>query len=153
MREFKLKGIVSLLLAIVTIGVTVTTALALDPRGRPKGMGPNAPSGYYIWQDERGWHLRTTTGNEKHKFSGEIISEGGSISAVKQYREEAGSWFKQQGNRITIDLTTDKNIDGIDFQSTGGLTFKLSIDDLEEPSAIRIGANGDNPSGIPFNLP
>src|SRR5437016_765173 len=104
MRDLKFRKISSLLLVITVIAVSVTTALALDPKGRPRGMGPNAPSGYYIWQDERGWHLRTTTGSEKHKFSGEITSEGGQISAVKQYREEPASWYKQQGDRITIDL-------------------------------------------------
>jgi hypothetical protein len=152
MKEQLFKRVSSLLLLVALIAASVVTVLALDPKGRPKGMGPNAASGYYIWQDERGWHLRTTTGSEKHKFSGEIISEGGSINTVKQYREEQAAWFKQQGNRITIDLTTDKNIDGIDFQSTGTLTFKLSFDDREEPAAIRIGSNGDSPSAIPFTL-
>src|SRR5256885_10890686 len=116
MKE-QFKKISGLLLLIAIIAVSVTTALALDPKGRPKGMGPNAPSGYYIWQDERGWHLRTTTGNQKHRFSGEITSEGGGISSVKQYRDEQAGWFKQQGDRLTIDLTTDKIIDGIEFQS------------------------------------
>jgi hypothetical protein len=153
MRDQLLKKVTSLVLVIAAIAVSVTTVFALDPKGRPKGMGPNAASGYYIWQDERGWHLRTISGSEKHRFSGEIINEGGSFDTVKQYREEPGTWFKHQGNKITIDLSAGKNIDGIDFQSTGGsLTFRLSIDDREEPSAIWVGANAENPSGIPFTL-
>src|SRR5688500_5850352 len=116
MRLRLMKGFTGLLLLVALVAGSVTAVLALDPKGRPKGMGPNAPGGYFIWQDEKGWHLRTTTGSQKQKFDGEIISEGGSISAVKQYREEPASWFKQQGNKITFDLTTDK-IDGIDFQA------------------------------------
>ena len=153
MKERLLKRVGGLLFVFVIIAVSVSAALALDPKGRPKGMGPNAPSGYFIWQDERGWHLRATTENQKHRFNGEVINDGGQISAVKQYREESASWFKQDGNRITIDLATDKNIDGIDFQSTGGsLTFRLRIDDREEPAAIHVGTNGDNPSGVPFTI-
>ena len=151
MKE-QFKKISGLLLLIAIIAVSVTTALALDPKGRPKGMGPNAPSGYFIWQDERGWHLRTTTGNQKHRFSGEITSEEGGFSSVKQYREEQATWFNQQGNRIKIDLTTDKNIDGIDFQSTGTVTFRLSVDDREDPLTVHVGANGESPSGIPFSI-
>lgn len=153
MRLQLMKGFTGLVLLAALIAGSVTLALALDPKGRPKGMGPNAPGGYYIWQDEKGWHLRATTGSQKHRFDGEIISEGGTISAVKQYREEPASWFKQQGNKITFDLTTDKNIDGIDFQADGNITFKLRFDDREEASTIHVGANGENPASLPFTLP
>ncbi|MEW6730326.1 MAG: hypothetical protein AB1489_03205 [Acidobacteriota bacterium] len=154
MKTCLYQKISSLLLVAVLIAASAISALALDPKGRPKGMGPNAPGGYFIWQDERGWHLRTTSGNEKHHFEAEITSEGGTISAAKQYRDEPASWLKQQGSKITIDLTTEKNIDGIDFQSSGGsLTFKLRIDGQEDPERIQIGANSDRPSGIPFTIP
>jgi hypothetical protein len=152
MKAEFIKRISGLLLAVIMVMVSVTAAFALDPKGRPRGMGPNAPGGYYIWQDERGWHLRTTTGGAKHRFTGEIISEGGSITEVKQYRDEPANWFKQQGSKLTLDLSADKNIDGIDFQANGSLTFRLSIDDVEDATIVRVGANGESPSGIPFTL-
>lgn len=141
------------LLAVTLVGLCVTMAWALDPKGRPKGMGPNASSGFYIWQDERGWHLRTiATANQKHHFSGEIIVEGGNLNDAKQYRDEPANWLKTQGNKINIDLNSDRTIDGIDFQANGSLTFNLQVDDRTEPTLIHVGANSDNPSGIPFTL-
>jgi hypothetical protein len=147
------KKIAGFFLVLTLIASCVTLAFALDPKGRPKGMGPNAASGYYIWQDDKGWHLRAISGSQQRKFDGEITCDGGSINDVKQYRDESANWFKVDGNKIKINLNTDKNIDGFDFQVNGGsLTFDLRVDDRAESSTIRVGANSENPSGVPFTV-
>lgn len=147
------KKISGVFLVLALIVGCVTLAFAIDPKGRPKGMGPNAASGYYIWQDEKGWHLRAISGNQNRKFEGEIVCDGGSINDLKQYRDEAANWFTQQGSKIKINLNTDKNIDGLDFQVSGGsLTFDLRVDDRSDATTIRVGATSENPSGIPFTV-
>lgn len=147
------KKIGGIFLVVALIASCVTLAFALDPKGRPKGMGPNAASGYYVWQDDKGWHLRTISGSQARKFEGEITCDGGSINELKQYRDEAANWFTQQGNKIKINLNTDKNIDGLDFQVNGGsLTFDLRVDDRSDATFVRVGSASENPSGIPFTL-
>lgn len=145
-RLFGLGIVGAMLLAFVTL------AFALDPKGKPKAMGPNSPSGFYLWQDDKGWHVRTTTGNQKHHFVGEIVSEGGTVSGLKQYRDEQANWLKLQGNKINFDLTTEQNIDGFDFQSGGNLTFNLTLDDSNAAENVFVGTTGEHPSGVPFTV-
>lgn len=147
------RKIAGIFLVVAIMISSITLAFALDPKGRPKGMGPTAASGFYIWQDDKGWHLRTIAGSQKHKFEGEITCEGGSLNEVKQYRDEAVKWFTVEGNKVKIALDSDKNIDGLDFQVSGGsLTFDLRVDDRAEVSAIKVGANSESPSGVPFTI-
>src|SRR5687767_14577792 len=52
----------------------------LNPEGQPRELRAGAPHRYYAWHDSQGWHLRTTTAGERHRFHGEIVAtDGGKI--------------------------------------------------------------------------
>lgn len=64
-----------------------------DISGKPDDFSPNGHKGYYIWQDDHGFHIWTTTRGETHVFSG-VIRTDGNISNVKGQRLEEGDSFR-----------------------------------------------------------
>ena len=71
--------------AFAIVGLWTCVAQAEpDPAGRPAGMQPGQVMRYYLWRDPGGeWHLRTTTQQQLHRFTGTIkIVGGGRITSV-----------------------------------------------------------------------
>jgi len=58
-----------------------------DVDGKPVQFSPGGPKGYYIWQDDHGFHIWTTTRGEEHVFSG-VIRTDGRIYHVRGHRLE-----------------------------------------------------------------
>jgi hypothetical protein len=126
--------------------------------GKPDQFQISRAKGYYIWQDENGFHIWTTTRGEEHHFSG-IIRTNGQFLRVKEQSLERGdsfkvnsndqgrSWFKSSDNKSThfssrgrqIDYENDKiqfrfattgGSDGINFQvkDASFIDFELYMD-------------------------
>lgn len=57
--------------------------------GRPIDFRSDGHKGYYIWQDEHGFHVWTTTRGEEHTFSG-VIHTDGIFEHVRGHRLEEG---------------------------------------------------------------
>jgi len=64
-----------------------------DIGGKPDQLYSGSSKGYYIWQDEHGFHLWTATRAEGHVFSG-VIRTDGQFTRVRGHRLEEGDSFK-----------------------------------------------------------
>lgn len=60
--------------------------------GKPDQFYPGGPKGYYIWRDDHGFHVWTTTRGEQHVFSG-VIRTDGTFRHVRGHRLEEGDSF------------------------------------------------------------
>src|SRR6266511_5480935 len=69
-------------------------ALAWSPRveGKPDEFRPGGMKGYYIWHDDNGLHLWTTTRGREHVFSGVIRTDGNFVQ-VRGHRLEGDDRF------------------------------------------------------------
>ena len=118
-----------------------------DISGKPDEFSPNGREGYYIWQDNSGFHIWTTTRGERHVFSG-VIRTDGKLSRVKGHSLEQGDsfkdyselqgryWFdsqeKNRGNRFSTggrEVNQENDKLNFKFNTTGGsdgLNFRVS---------------------------
>ena len=125
----------------------------LNPEGQPQGLKAGVPHRYYVWHDAQGWHLRTTTARERHRFHGEVIADDGAIRDMRTYRAEHGDWAQvdQNNRRIFFDLSTDEGLDGFDFLTDSqNVRFRLLMDGKERPELVYVGLTGNNPRTLPF---
>ena len=124
------------------------------PFGQPAGMGAGSSQRFLIWRDNNGWHLRTTTGRNKHTFSGEITADSGFISEVFAISTEKKDWvILKDPRRVVFNLNTDGAIDGFDFRTNANnLRFNLNIDGKLRPNVVYIGSRAANPPAVPFTL-
>lgn len=137
-------------------GGSGTAAQIIIPFGEPKGMGAGSSKRFMLWRENNGlWHLRTTTGRNQHRFSGEILAEGGIISDLSAISTERKDWVSvKDPKRIVFNLNTNGAIDGFDFRTTGtNLKFSLFVDGETRTNLVYIGAQATNPPSIPFTLP
>jgi hypothetical protein len=137
----------------------------IDPRGRPMGSLAGAVERYALWQDEGGWHIRTTTKEYEHHFRGIIAVSGGEFVQVRGYKLEHRGPQRDlfiegpEHHVINFDFSTKGSIDGLDFRVKGRepmLSFTLTIGEKEpkfEPGRIFIGKSGAHPSTNPFEIP
>lgn len=134
----------------------VVPAQVIIPFGEPKGMGAGSSKRFMLWRENNGvWHLRTTTGRNQHRFSGEILAEGGTISDLTAISTEKKDWVNNKDpKRIVFNLSTNGAIDGFDFRTTANsLKFSLFVDGETRTNLVYIGAQATNPPSIPFTLP
>jgi hypothetical protein len=122
--------------------------------GRPPGLKSGSVEAYWIWHDSAGWHLRTTTHSSRHRFQGRVSAMRGSVDNVRATRLEYGDRFRQKGNQMAFDFTTDGGVDGFDFAIAEGdcAQFYLLIDGKPNPERVVIGAGGRHPSHTAFRL-
>lgn len=145
--------LVSATLASESVSASSYTA-RLD--GRPAAFEQGGRTGYYIWQDGEGLHLRTAAPGIKHVFSGTIRTDG---TFEDTYGKSAGAddAFRINGDRdrITFQFTNIGDSAGIDLHVQEGtyVTFDLSMDGYEvDPAAIFIGEDGWHPGDHKFTL-
>ncbi|MEW6729723.1 MAG: hypothetical protein AB1489_00165 [Acidobacteriota bacterium] len=127
----------------------------LNPEGQPRGMGKGSTHRYLIWHDNQGWHLRTTTARDQHRFHGEVLTDNGRIYDLSTFRRERNDWVQiaPQGQRIFFDLSTDEGLDGFDFKSDAqNIRFRLLMDNKDRPDLVYVGLTGSNPREIPFSI-
>jgi hypothetical protein len=113
--------------------------------GAPAGLKPGLPDSFWVYQDEQGWHLRTTTNNSKelHRFSGRIWITAGKFSQAKPSRLELGQdSVKESSQRIEFAFDTMGVMDGVDWKLTGGqcIHFELLFQGKPDASLIFLGA-------------
>lgn len=135
-----------------------------DAAGRPSTLQPGQVVRYYVWRDGGGeWHLRTTTKQQQHRFTGTIkIVGGGRIQNVNPAKLESQGdkkdWWSLNAQRdvITLDLSTKGQMDGFDFTvgpRVKELRFDLKVDGKDRPDRIFIGKKAENPAASSFTLP
>jgi hypothetical protein len=120
--------------------------------GRPAAFAPGAPMSYWVWHDDGGWHLRTTTESHRHRFHGVVRPDGGVITELHPTKMEWNDRIHMGPNGgIVFDFETDGNEDGFDWRVSSGCNwFNLFIDGAQQPAATHIGGDALSPLQIPF---
>lgn len=128
----------------------------IETDGQPQGFKEGESHRYFLWRDSQGWHLRTTTALRKHRFRGEIVTNGGKINDFKTFDLEGRSDWTQltsDRGRVYFDLTTDKGLDGFDFTTDAQtISFNVTLDGRARPEVVFVGTNNDHPGSMPFSL-
>jgi hypothetical protein len=127
----------------------------ISVQGRPDNFQPTAT---YIWHDAGGWHLRTSGANDRaHVFSGRVKLHGGTFTAVRKVRDEAGDRVVQQGATIYYRFVTYKAVDGFDFRVSGCsaaehevLAFGARYGGSADANRVIVGDQGRHPERDPF---
>ncbi len=122
--------------------------------GRPDFV-PGDARGYFIWNDDNGWHVRWTTKGERHLFAGTITCDGifMDVRAISQ----TGDFIKKTANNtILFDTEAAGDMDGVDFRlspSTTTVTFDLKMDGRAATlDRVRIGKAKHLPDRMPFRI-
>jgi hypothetical protein len=159
MEEIMLRSACIVLLIVLGLGSASgyqrTAQPNLNPEGQPQALKIGATHRFYVWHDKDGWHLRTTTARDRHRFHGEVVADDGSIRELRTFQRERNDWVKAapNGEKVFFDLSTDEGIDGFDFRSDSqNLRFRLFMDGKERPELVFVGLTGSNPSTVPFAL-
>lgn len=131
------------------------TAPARLAAGAPD-LHPRAPTGYYLWHDEGGWHLRTHGPGARHEFSARLTTDGTftAVDAVRlEHRDRIA--ITDGGRTLRLHWHTYDGLDGVDFRVQGGtfLRFDLELEGRPiTPERIFLGRRGHHPAHNPFTL-
>jgi hypothetical protein len=136
----------------------------LNPSGRPPQLREGAPANFYVWRDEAGWHIRSTTAGNAHEFQGTVRTIGGTFASMelprtegkKKRKKTVDAWAVSADKQtLAIKLNTRGKIDGCDFQLSRDvryLDFDLRIDGESRADRIFVGKEGAHPAGSTFKL-
>src|SRR5262249_34699580 len=118
--------------------------------GRP-AFHSGSPIGYWIWHDDGGWHLRTTTQRSRHRFHGFVVAIDGRVEEVRPTRLEWRDRVRIGNRGVEFDFETDGDEDGFDWRVTSGCNkFDLLVDGHYDRRIVHIGGPGYEPKSIPF---
>lgn len=152
------KGMLFILVLLTIISFTSYAFASYAPRldGRPDAFDPDHSKGYFIWQDEKGLHIRTTTPGTEHVFSGTIRTDG-TFEDVwgKSLGTDDIFHVNEDRDKITFKFTASGGADGIDLHVYDGsyVDFNLSLDGEDaDPANIFIGKDGWHPGSYKFTL-
>ncbi|MFX1391898.1 MAG: hypothetical protein ACFE9Z_17675, partial [Promethearchaeota archaeon] len=124
-----------------------------DIKGRPK-FELGELSGYFLWKQTDGFHLRWTTKKAKAlNFQG-LIDHSSKLKVTRITNPRLNfKIYKTGTNSFQWNSEGEKKINGIDFFTSGNLSFELRINNKKiKPKAIFIGSSMTNPKSNPFNI-
>lgn len=120
--------------------------------GRPTFEGRSG--GFFIWADDAGWHLRTTSAGQLVSFTGVVSPIGGEIVGLRPMRaNDRSSKVSLTDKGIEFSLPTQAEVEGFDWTVTSGCNrFDLRALGQADPGLVRLGGMADAPPQIPFDL-
>lgn len=135
----------------------------IDPHHRFSDDLTEQPARFYLWYDDEGWHLRSTTPKNVFKFTGTITVSNGTFGLLRDVGFERRGRYADSA-RVTADHTrieftifTSTAFDGIEFTVNGAdatVTFEdLNIRQRIYRNRIFIGNNGQYPAETTFSFP
>src|SRR5581483_11478427 len=138
---------------ILALAPMASAAELSSAEGAPS-INDDSPTGYYIWHNDDGFHLRTHGPKAEHDFDAELRTDG-VFENVDVVRLEAGDKVDvvDGGHSMVIHFHTFDFTDGVNFTIRDGnrLRFNLKIDDKLAPTdQIFLGAQGRHPKHNPF---
>jgi hypothetical protein len=114
-------------------------------------------AGYYLWEDDAGWHVITVSGGQGRSFSGEIKVTNGVVEEVmprdRVMRDEDVTLL--DAHTITFSYQTKRDLVGFDFRSRGEkpcVVFDLKIDSRPVANGIFLGGTKLTPRQVPFSI-
>ncbi len=124
----------------------------------PRYLSPGRPTydtgavpGFWIWHDDAGWHLRTTTSGDLHRFRLIIEPVEGAFTRAQPTRPELAERMRSGPHRIELDLRTRAFDEGLDWDVTSGCNrFWLELNGEAKTGRVYLGPNGHPPASIPF---
>lgn len=131
-------------------------AASVNFEGRPSQLDAGKSSGYFIWQDKEGLHIRARAAEDQHTFSGEIRTDG-AFEGVFGKMNGKDDYVKVDNDRdkIRFQFTTLTEETGIDLYVNRGtyVKFNLSLDgDPMNPGNIFIGSENWHPESYKFTI-
>lgn len=133
-----------------------TGTLPEEITGRPADFKAGLPSGYWIWKDSNGWHLRVThKPGTKAVYAGTIRTSD--PMAVIGVRNEARDTVWRSADRRTtaFKLVNYGGVDGIDFtpRCSEKVTFTLTVNGRAiDPLKIHLGDTDAHPAAATFTI-
>jgi hypothetical protein len=120
--------------------------------GRPTFEGRSG--GFFIWADDDGWHLRTTSAGQLASFTGVISPIGGELGGLRPMRaNDRSTKVSLTDKGIEFSLPTQAEVEGFDWTVTSGCNrFDLLALGEANPGLVRLGGMADAPPQIPFDL-
>ncbi len=124
--------------------------------GRPAGFKAGLASGYWIWKDQRGWHLRVThKPGTRAVYAGTIrtTNETAVIAVRNEVRDRV--WRSADRKTTAFKLVNYGGVDGIDFtpRCSERVTFTLTVNGKPiDPQKIHLGDADSNPAAATFTI-
>lgn len=157
-----LRSRASILGAVVSAGallaVSVPAAFAWEGpiTEGPPALTEDSPTGYFVWHNTDGFHLRTHGPAAEHKFVARLHTDGKftDVDAVKLEKDDKLK-IKDDGHTLVLRFHTYDGFDGVNFHIDGGhkLRLNLKLDGKEAPlSSIYLGEDGAHPKSDPFTI-
>ncbi|HLH74594.1 MAG TPA: hypothetical protein VKX96_15000 [Chloroflexota bacterium] len=137
-------------------GLSLSAFAATGPLEGTPTIADNAPTGYYIWHNDDGYHLRTHGPGAEHDFTARVHTNG-IFEDVSPFRLESGDTFDvvDGGHTLLLHFHTYDGTDGVNFRIRGGeyVRFRLDLDgQLISTNNIFLGPTGSHPATNPFQL-
>ena len=142
--------------ALLATLVPITEAAPLTDADGAPNVTDNSPTGYFIFHDENGFHLRTHGPKAEHDFRA-VLHTKGTFENVDPIRLEQADTvdITDGGHRMVLHFHTFDGIDGVNFTVNGGdkLHLKLEMDGKLAPTnQIYLGPQGKHPKQNPFTI-
>ena len=152
------KIIVSLF--IMLFGILGSTSYALAEQfpyiaGKPAALDTNSGVGYFIWNDDTGFHVQTASYGTKHEFTGTITTDGKIENIFGKFDSQNGSFNLDKSNKVTFSFTDNNNTAGMDFhlKNASFIKFNLLIDGVKaESENISLGKDNWHPGNSEFTI-
>ena len=153
-----MRRIVSGSAILIALVASVTMVLAAVENSQLKGrpaLRAGMDTGYYLWRDYNGFHLRCTTKNGNARFSGRMTIRGeGSFSRLYSFSaEESDHVQRTTPKRIEFDFRTAEDLDGFDVRANHvkKILVELYINNRRaRPTQINLGRRSSHPERNPL---
>jgi hypothetical protein len=124
--------------------------------GTPTHLKVGASLGYYIWHDNRGWHMEVTHPGHTHVVFSGWVSTNGTV-AVQRVDDERNDLTRvgPGHHELSFAFNNYGYIDGVHFETHGAqeLTFHLSVDGRPVgATSVFIGHANLHPTHVPFEI-
>lgn len=148
-RVCALAGAALLHLALVAPALAWSDVVAGEP-----ALSGESPTGYFIWHNESGMHLRTHDTEEGGLYVARLRTDG-AFEDVDVVRLETrdGVAVLDGGHLLVYRVHTYNWIDGVDFRVRGGRWLRFDLERNGEQistDSIHLGAEGKHPPTNPF---